>query len=45
MSTDSQERRSPRLLDSVRELIRIGRYSIRTEQPYVQWIRRFIHVP
>lgn len=42
MSTDSQERRSPRLLDQVRELIRIRHYSIRTEQAYVQWIRRFI---
>ena len=40
------ERRStadgPRLLDQVRELIRIRHYSIRTEQAYVQWIRRFI---
>lgn len=34
---------SPRLLDQVRELIRIRHYSIRTEQAYVQWIRRFIH--
>jgi hypothetical protein len=42
MSTDSQERRSPRLLDQVRELIRIRHYSIRTERAYVQWIRRFI---
>ena len=31
-----------RLLDQVRELIRIRHYSIRTEQAYVQWIRRFI---
>jgi integrase len=40
------ERRStadgPRLLGQVRELIRIRHYSIRTEQAYVQWIRRFI---
>lgn len=42
MSSDSQEQRSPRLLDQVRELIRIRHYSIRTEQAYVQWIRRFI---
>jgi integron integrase len=33
---------SPRLLDQVREVIRIKRYSIRTEQAYVQWIRRYI---
>jgi integron integrase len=32
----------PRLLDQVREMIRIRHYSIRTEQSYVQWIRRFI---
>lgn len=34
--------RSPRLLDQVREAIRMRHYSIRTEQAYVQWIRRFI---
>lgn len=33
---------TPRLLDQVRELIRIRHYSIRTEQAYLQWIRRFI---
>jgi integron integrase len=32
----------PRLLDQVRELIRIRHYSTRTEQAYVQWIRRYI---
>ena len=32
----------PRLLDQVRELIRIRHYSLRTEQAYVQWIRRFV---
>ena len=32
----------PRLLDQVREVIRMRHYSIRTEQAYVQWIRRFI---
>jgi len=42
MSPDSQEGNSPRLLDQVRELIRIRHYSIRTEQAYVQWIKRFI---
>jgi integrase len=31
-----------RLLDQVRELIRIRHYSIRTEHAYLQWIRRFI---
>ena len=32
----------PRLLDQVREMIRIRHYSVRTEQAYVQWIRSFI---
>ncbi len=32
----------PRLLDQVRDLIRLKHYSIRTETSYVQWIRRFI---
>jgi integron integrase len=32
----------PRLLDQVREKIRVKHYSIRTEQAYVDWIRRFI---
>jgi len=33
---------SPRLLDRVRDRIRFRHYSIRTEQAYMQWIRRFI---
>ncbi|MDY6947723.1 MAG: integron integrase [Pseudomonadota bacterium] len=33
---------TPRLLDQVREVIRIKHYSVRTEQAYVQWIRRYI---
>jgi len=40
--TTSNESHTPRLLDQVRELIRIRHYSIRTEQTYVQWIRRYI---
>jgi integron integrase len=32
----------PRLLDQVRAVIRKKGYSIRTEQAYVDWIRRFI---
>ncbi len=32
----------PRLLDSVRAQIRLRHYSIRTEQAYLGWIRRFI---
>lgn len=32
----------PRLLDRVREALRVRHYSYRTEQQYVAWIRRFI---
>jgi integron integrase len=32
----------PKLLDQVRDKIRVKHYSIRTETQYVQWIRRFI---
>jgi integron integrase len=32
----------PKLLDQVRDVIRRKHYSIRTEQSYVEWIRRFI---
>lgn len=33
----------PRLLELVRARIRFKHYSIRTEQAYVDWIKRFIH--
>lgn len=32
----------PRLMDQVREAIRVRHYSYRTEQQYVAWIRRYI---
>ena len=32
----------PRLLDRVRSAIRVRHYSLRTEQTYIDWIRRFI---
>jgi hypothetical protein len=32
----------PRLLDQVRDGIRRKHYSMRTEQAYVDWIRRFV---
>jgi len=34
--------RPPKLLDQLRERIRVKHYSIRTETQYVQWLRRFI---
>ena len=33
---------APRLLDQVRERIRVKHYSLRTEDAYLHWIRRFI---
>ena len=33
---------APKLLDQVRERIRTKHFSIRTEDAYVQWVRRFI---
>ncbi len=33
---------APKLLDQVRRKIRLKHYSIRTEQAYVDWIKRFI---
>ncbi len=32
----------PRLIDQVRDRIRVKHYSLRTEQAYIQWIKRFI---
>jgi len=32
----------PRLLDQLRESLRVRRYSLRTEDAYVDWVRRFI---
>jgi integron integrase len=32
----------PRLLDRVRERLRVKHYSIRTEEQYVFWVRRFV---
>ena len=35
----------PPLLDDVRRVLRTRHYSIRTEQAYVHWIKRFIAIP
>jgi len=32
----------PKLLDQVRDTIRLRHYSLRTEQAYTDWIKRFI---
>ena len=36
------EPEKPRFLDQIREKVRLKHYSIRTEQSYVDWARRFI---
>jgi len=33
----------PRLLDRLRDKIRVKHYSIRTEHAYVDWVRRFVN--
>lgn len=38
----SESSPAPRLMDEVRRRIRLKHYSLRTEQAYVGWIRRFI---
>ena len=42
ITSSSESGLSPRLLDQVRARIRVKHYSIRTEQAYVDWIKRFI---
>ena len=40
--SNAMDRGKPKLLEQVRQLIRMRHYSIRTEQAYLQWIRRYI---
>lgn len=42
MNQNLQDKQPPKLLDQVRERIRVKHYSIRTEETYLGWIRRFI---
>jgi Phage integrase, N-terminal SAM-like domain len=39
---DKNESRKPKLLDEVWKVLRFNHYSLRTEEAYVDWIRRFI---
>ena len=34
--------KKPKLLDQVRQIIRVKHYSMRTEESYINWIKRFI---
>jgi len=42
MNGNASLTQSPRLLDQVRGKIRLKHYSLRTEQAYVDWIKRFV---
>ena len=37
-----EQRQGKKLLDQVRESLHVKHYSYRTEETYVEWIRRFI---
>jgi len=38
----SQDSKSSRLLDQMRDLMRVRRYALRTEQAYCDWVRRYV---
>ncbi len=40
--SEGPEGGKPKLLDQVRQLLRVRHYSLRTEEAYVAWIRRYI---
>jgi hypothetical protein len=40
--TPDNSAKPPRLLDQLRDRLRVRHYSIRTEAQYTQWVRRFI---
>ncbi|WP_198027409.1 phage integrase N-terminal SAM-like domain-containing protein, partial [Candidatus Paracaedibacter symbiosus] len=42
LSPDASAGREPRLLEQVRSRMRLKHYSLRTEQAYLYWIRRYI---
>ena len=42
MTSNTSSNLAPKLLDQVRGKIRLKHYSIRTEQAYLDWIKRFI---
>lgn len=41
-STQPNGNAAPRLLDVLRDRLRLKHYSLRTEQQYVNWVRRFL---
>jgi len=39
---EAQEKKPPKLLDQVRESVRLRHYSYKTEKSYIQWVKRYI---
>jgi Phage integrase, N-terminal SAM-like domain len=39
---DKSETRKPKLLGELRRVLRFTHYNLRTEEAYVEWVRRFI---
>jgi hypothetical protein len=42
ISDTMPHRQKPRLLAQVRDALRARHYSLRTEEAYVQWVKRFV---
>jgi len=42
-SQDNMPSQSPKLLDQLRDRIRLKHYSMRTKQAYLQWVKRYIY--
>ena len=38
----NESRKSPKLMEQVRDCLRVKHYSLRTERAYMDWIKRFI---
>jgi Phage integrase, N-terminal SAM-like domain len=43
MQSQEQPPQPPRVLDQVRNLMRLYHYSLHTERSYIDWIKPFIH--
>ena len=40
--TETVSTKTPKLLDRMRQVMRVKHYSLRTEKSYVYWVRRYI---
>jgi len=43
MANSTSTTHTPRLLDSIREVMRVHHYSLSTERTYIQWVKRYIY--